>query len=154
MKKTAKRQLTPKQKKQQRIFFIVLAVIVLIALIMHFKKKKADDQEIESEIKASSSGSSSSTSSSSSTKPKVSSSGLPILGNTALLKKGTKSAEVRWVQWDFNQRIAKPNGYTLLSEDGIFGSKTEYAVNSVMKKKTTSWAEWKTKVDAIVANRK
>lgn len=143
MKKT-KKQLTPKQKKQQRIFFGVLAAIVIIAIFLHFRKKKADNSEIQTEI-----ANANSTPSSTSTKPKVSSSGLPILGNTALLKKGTKSAEVRWVQWDFNQRIAKPNGYTLLSEDGIFGSKTEAAVNSVLKKKTTSWAEWKNFVDKL-----
>ena len=147
MKKTAKRQLTPKQKKQQRIFFIVLAVIVLIALIMHFKKKKADDQEIESEIKASSSGSSSSTSSSSSAPKEYSSSGLVKLGNTATLKKGTKSAEVRWLQWHYNQKIAKTKGLTYLSEDGIFGSKTEAAVKSILGKTTTSWAEWYNKLN-------
>lgn len=143
MKKN-KKQLTPKQKKQQRIFFGVLAAIVIIAIILHFRKKKADNSEIQAEI-----AKATSTPSSTSTQPKVSSSGLPILGNTALLKRGTKSAEVRWVQWDFNQRIAKPNNYTLLSEDGIFGPKTETAVYSVLKKKTTSWAEWKNFVDKL-----
>ena len=149
MKTQPKRKLTVKQKKQQRIVFGVLLGILILALIIHFRKKKANTQEITGEI--SQLGNSTAPAPS---KPQVSSSGLPILGNTALLKKGTKSAEVRWVQWDFNQRIAKPNGYTLLSEDGIFGSKTEYAINSVLKKKTTSWAEWKTKVDAIVESRK
>lgn len=148
MKKQPKRKLTPKQKKQQRIFFGVLIGIVIIALIIHFRRKQANPTEIENEIAQAS------TIVPTAAAPQYSSSGLRILGNTATLKKGTKSAEVRWIQNDFNQRIAKPNGYTLLSEDGIFGAKTEYAINSVLKKKTTSWAEWKTKVDAIVANRK
>lgn len=148
MKKQPKRKLTPKQKKQQRIFFGVLIGIVIIALIIHFRRKQANPTEIQSEIAQASN------SVPTPAAPQYSSSGLRILGNTATLKKGTKSAEVRWVQWDFNNRIAKPNGWTLLSEDGIFGAKTEYAVNSVMKKKTTSWAEWKTKVDGIISNKK
>lgn len=148
MKKQTKKS-TPAKKKQQRIFIGIVIAIVIIILIIRFKKKTADSTEIQAEISNASTGTTPTAEA-----PKYSSSGLRILGNTATLKKGTKSAEVRWVQNDFNQRIAKPNKYTLLSEDGIFGAKTEYAVNSVIKKKQTSWAEWKTKVDAIVANRK
>lgn len=134
---------TTKQKKQQRIVFAILGIILLIALILHFRKTTRSD-EIEKEITANSAGTPSNSN--------VSYSGLVQKGNNYLLKRGEVCAEVRWSQYYYNKIIAIPNGKTALKEDGIFGPKTETVVKSILGKTTTTWAEWKTKLDSISSN--
>jgi hypothetical protein len=120
---------TPKQQKNMQI----AGVIILLLLLLYFWRKRQQSREQE---EISSSGGSSGA-------PKPSSSGtskqpwekkydaLPTLGDDAWLKKGSKSKEVWAVQWLYNEHIAKKEGRSKISVDGIFGSQTESAVKYV-----------------------
>lgn len=75
-------------------------------------------------------------------------SSLKRVGNNTTLKKGTKAQEVQWVQYYYNSKIAEPAGKTKLVEDGIFGSKTESVVKTVTGQSSTTWTNFKAKIDS------
>lgn len=69
--------------------------------------------------------------------------------NSTVLKKGSKCDRVQWSQYKINQ-VKDVLGIAKLTEDGIFGSKTETAFQKLLGKKTGSWNEVKTKVDTMI----
>ncbi len=74
----------------------------------------------------------------------------PTCSNDTVLKRGSKCDRVEWVQYYYNKYVAIPLNKTKLDQDGAFGSKTESAVNAVLGKKTTTWSEWKKKLESLV----
>lgn len=69
--------------------------------------------------------------------------------NSSLLKKGSKCDRVQWSQYKINQ-VASKIGIAKLTEDSVFGSKTETAFQKLLGKKTGSWNEVLTKVNSII----
>lgn len=121
------------KKQKQNMILILIIVVALVVIVWLFRQSKTENE-------TSSTGSSSGGSSSSSS--------LPKLGSDATLKKGTKSQEVKYIQNYYNQKIAVPSGKTKLAVDGIFGSKTEAVVKTIVWKNWTTWNEFKGAVDA------
>lgn len=68
--------------------------------------------------------------------------------NTTVLKKGTRCDRVQWSQYKINQVYGRL-GISPLTEDGIFGSKTEAAFQKLLGKKSGTWTEVKSKADAL-----
>lgn len=68
--------------------------------------------------------------------------------NTTVLKKGSRCDRVQWSQYKINQVYGRL-GISPLTEDGIFGSKTEAAFQKLLGKKTGTWTEVKSKADAL-----
>lgn len=139
---------------------IVLAVIVAVIYVIktYVLTGTSNDNNSGSSSSSgtknqSSPGTSSSASASSSTPP-VSASGLPIKGNTTVLKRGDKAAEVKYIQFYYNQNFVNAFGnedhLTPLVEDGVFGEKTEAAVKLFTNKTSASWKEFHDAVDAHV----
>jgi len=144
------------QKKDIPIFQIIIVLAVIVAgiyLVKTYILKPKEEEEKNDSSTTSKGGSSSSNSGSSSTapapKPPVSSSGLPILGNDKVLKRGDKAAEVKYIQYEYNRQHAAPLFKVKLAEDGIFGANTEKAVMEIMKKKETSFKEFMTKLKTL-----
>ena len=128
-----------KDKKMNGLIFISLTAFVLYLLWKQWKKNKA--ARVENDVKALSDSNPTSTGTVNS-KPK------PIT-NTTVLKRGDKADRVQWIQYYFNLYVVpKKQGLAKLTEDGIFGEKTEKAVKEVMGKNQTSWADFKNKVDS------
>jgi hypothetical protein len=63
--------------------------------------------------------------------------------------------QVQWIQYRYNKlaRLRKEKGKTpdwaTITEDGIYGNQTATAVNRVMGKNSTSWNEFKAKVEDL-----
>lgn len=68
--------------------------------------------------------------------------------NSSILKKGSKCDRVQWSQYKINQ-VASKLGIAKLTEDSVFGSKTEAAFQKLLGKKTGSWNEVLSKVNSI-----
>jgi hypothetical protein len=120
------KKVSPKQQKNMQI----AGVVILVLLLVYLWRKRAQAQEQE-EISAS--GGTPKPSSSGTSKPawEKKYDVLPTLGDDAWLKKGSKSKEVWAVQWLYNENIAKKEGRSKISVDGVFGSQTESAVKYV-----------------------
>jgi hypothetical protein len=117
------------------------------------EEDKSNDSSKGSNASNNSSSSSNNSNSSTPAPPKVSSSDLPILGSDTILKRGDKAAEVKYIQHEYNtvflKNIEEKTGekMTKLSEDGIFGEKTENAVFELTGKKSISWNAFKKEID-------
>jgi hypothetical protein len=132
-------------KSEEKVPFIQLLIIIAIVvlIIVIFKKiNKKDDSKGQTivqppPVNPSSGGS-------------TASSGLPKVGSNTILKRGTKAQEVEWLQHYYNVNVAPKFGREKLSKDGIFGPKTEEAVMFVLSEKTTTWNNFKSKVDTTI----
>lgn len=136
-----------KSKKAQRtinIVLIFLVVVILLAVLYKYVIKPMRDSANAETTGNTSDGSGNSPALPSAPK-------LQRLGNTAVLKRGTKSQEVQWVQYYYNLKVAEPMGKTKLVKDGIFGAKTETAVLAVTGLKSTNWNSFKAKLDGVPA---
>lgn len=128
-----------KGKFPVRIVIYILIVIIAIYLIKKYVigtdplTKEGEEKNADPQAPAGS--------------PKPSSS-LKRVGNNTTLKRGTKAQEVQWVQYYYNSKIAVPAGKTKLVEDGIFGAKTEAVVKTVTGQNSTTWTNFKAKIDA------
>jgi hypothetical protein len=131
-------QHSPKQKKQNNIIIGVLIGIIVLILLWKYVIKPAMDK---STVLV--------TDPSTGTKTSLpTTKTLPKLGNDATLKSGTKAQEVQWVQYYYNSKLAAPIGKPKLAEDGAFGPKTLAAVKSVTGGSSTTWTQFKAKVDS------
>lgn len=143
-------------KKEIPVLQIIIFLAVIIGLVYALKtyvlNPKTEDKEKEQTPPASN-FSNNSSKPSTPEPPKVSSSGLPILGSDTVLKRGDKAAEVKYIQHEYNtvflKNIEEKTGekMTKLAEDGIFGQLTENAVFELTGKKSISWKEFKKEID-------
>jgi hypothetical protein len=139
-------------KKEIPVLQIIIFLAVIVGLVYVVKTyvltPKEEEKKDDSNKDSNASNSSNNNSNSNTPEPpKVSSSGLPIKGNNTVLKRGDKAVEVKYIQYEYNKNFAEPLGKEELEEDGIFGEKTEQAVLSIVNKKTTSYKEFKEKLD-------
>lgn len=148
------------QKKDIPILQIIIVLAVIVAgvyLVKTYVLKPATDTKKDEEEKApvvvqnnsNNDSSSSSNSSNIDTTPNLSSSGLPIKGNNTVLKRGDKAAEVKYIQYEYNKRHAKPLFKIELDEDGVFGANTEKAVLEIMGQTQTTYAKFLTKIKSL-----
>jgi predicted S18 family serine protease len=121
----------------KKTIILIIAIALIAAAIYFFF------------LKTPKTGNSTTTGQQSNTSP-VTSSGLISVGANTLLKKGDKNLEVLQLQKYYNQRV-KPycNNCVSLSTDGVFGTKTENAVQFVTGSKTTSLNNFKNIVDML-----
>lgn len=69
--------------------------------------------------------------------------------NETVLKKGMKCDRVQWCQYKINQ-VASILGIAKLTNDSIFGSKTEQAFQKLLGKKTGTWNEVREKCNQLL----
>lgn len=144
--------------KNNKVLYISIAVITALVItatiVYYFKVIKGQNQddkfdELGDDSNQGSQGSQTS-SGGGSTKP-------AITNDTVFSVKSPlmKNDRVQWIQYRYNKYAkarklkGKTPDWTLLVEDGVYGNKTAEAVNRVMAKKSTSWNEFSSKIDAL-----
>lgn len=127
-------------KKNKKYILIGLGVIFIIYLV--WKNRKGSNAFAKNTTPIAT-GSNSSVGSSNNTST---SSGCT---NTTVLKRGDKCDRVQWSQYKINQ-VATIIGIANLSEDSVFGAKTETAFQKLLGKKTGTWNEVQSKVNALL----
>lgn len=136
------------QKKDIPILQIIILLAVIVAAVYLVKTYVLKPKtETSNDTPPTSSTSTGSSAVNTPPPPAVSTSGLPIKGNDTVLKRGDKAVEVKYIQYEYNKNFAEPLNKEELEEDGIFGAKTEQAVLSIVNKKSTSYKEFKEKLD-------
>lgn len=140
---------------------IIAVVVVYYFTVLKPAKLAGNDEEFEKKIEAESKKPASTPSSSSSTSSSsTSTSGSGVTNDTVLKLTSPlmKNDRVQWVQY-LNNKYAKAkkakdknSNLAILTEDGIYGTKTEAAVNRLMGKKTTTWTEFQTRVNGYLAS--
>jgi hypothetical protein len=144
--------------KNNKVLYISIAVItalvIVATIVYYFKVIKGQNQdnkfdELGDDSNQGNQGSQTS-SGGGSTKP-------AITNDTVFSVKSPlmKNDRVQWIQNRFNKYAkarklkGKTPDWTLLVEDGVYGNKTADAVNKVMGKKSTSWTEFKIRMDYL-----
>ncbi len=122
----------PMSKQTKMILFVVVVFLVIYIYVKFFKPSDGSGAD---EYPLSTGGGTSTNSTST---------GLKDLGDSTILKNGSKGKQVQWLQYLYNERYATPKNLTKLKEDGIFGSKTEKAVKGLTGRTQISWTDWKT----------
>ncbi|MBI2258174.1 MAG: hypothetical protein HYU67_04655 [Flavobacteriia bacterium] len=112
-------------KKIKKYKWLILVVLLLLVLYFWYKNKNKTSESFDT-----------------STTSNNQSNSLPSIGSNTTLKRGAKAKEVQQLQSYYNTKIANPTGVTRLTEDGIFGPKTESVVQSVMGRKSTTLNEF------------
>lgn len=127
------------KKPSKKTINLLIGVLILAIAIYWFTRKPGTDYSGSPSGSPSSSGSNGGSTAST---PKPTASGYPKIGNNTTLKKGTKAEEVKWVQYLYNKYYARPRGLSTLSEDGVFGDKTQAAIYRSIGKNSTTYAEY------------
>lgn len=122
-------------KQMQQILVAVLVLVVVIYAVKKYRDKSEQD-EIKAGIDSSGVPTTTNTGSSVPAWQKKYNA-LPTVGESAILKKGSKAKEVWQLQHLYNENIAKKEGKSKISVDGIFGSQSEAAVKYVTENKYT-----------------
>lgn len=139
-------------KQMQQILVALLILVVIIYAVKKYREKSEQD-----EIKAGTNTNGVPTQSTGSSIPSWQKkyNALPSVGDSTLLKKGSKNKEVWQLQYLYNENIAKKEGKSKISVDGIFGSQTESAVKYVTENKYSGikLIYWKSLVKMTKAQR-
>lgn len=124
---------------------IVIALVVILVLYLgyrYWKNKQGSDTE-KAINNASSSGATNSITTGNSTATSQ------ACTNSTVLKRGmSKCDRIQWSQYYIN-KVASKLGISKLTEDSIFGAKTENAFQKLLGKSTGTWTEVKAKVDSM-----
>lgn len=144
--------------KSNKIIYISIAIVtalVIIASIIYYYKvvKPKNDNNFDEGSSDEGGNTNNNTSTSGgggSTKP-------AITNDTVFSVKSPlmKNERVQWIQNRFNKYAkarklkGKTPDWTLLVEDSVYGNKTAEAVNKVLGKKSTSWTEFKIRMDYL-----
>lgn len=123
---------------------IVIALVVILVLYLGYRYWK-NKQSISTE-KAINNASSGATNSITTGNSAATS---QVCTNSTVLKRGmSKCDRIQWSQYYIN-KVASKLGISKLTEDSIFGAKTEQAFQKLLGKSTGTWTEVKAKVDSM-----
>lgn len=119
-------------KKNNDIFKKVI-VIALVAVVLIYLTRKFWIKPAPGAVTAASTGGGAAP---------LPSSGLKKVGSDTTLKRGMIAQEIEWLQYLYNIKVADVRGVPRLDQDGVFGAKTEAAVQEQSQNKTTTWNRW------------